>query len=180
MSIFFKKVLLFSLSSTVGILLFFGNTEETYANTDESLSEFSTIKLTSMFINSMQAAIKFSGYESPGYGPPIKIVVDDLIHDMTGCGTKCDPQGFYYPQSGEVYFGESILKTDEILMQGLVVHEFTHFLQHKKGDSELYSTCEGRAQLELEAHDVQNKFLYETSGVNIPMKPYDECSAKNE
>ncbi len=180
MSTFFKMILLFSLSSTAGIFFLFGNAEEVHANTDESLPQISSIKLTSLFVNSMQAAIKFSGYDSPGYGPPIKIVVDDVIHDMTGCGTKCDPQGFYYPVSGEVYFGESILKTKEILVRGLAVHEFTHFLQHKNGSSELYNTCEGRALLELEAHDVQNKFLYETSGINIPMKPYSECADKSE
>jgi len=180
MSTFFKMILLYSLSSITGLFFLFGNAAEIYANTDESLSQISSNKLTILFVNSMQAAIKFSGYDSPGYGPPIKIVVDEVIHDMTGCGIKCDPQGFYHPLSGEVYFGESILKTKEILVQGLAVHEFTHFLQHKKGNSELYNTCEGRALLELEAHDVQNKFLQETSGIIIPMKPYSECSENNE
>ena len=176
MSMFFKMILFYSLSSLTGIFLLFSNAEIVHAKTDESLPQISSTKLTSLFVNSMHDAIKFSGYDSPGYGPPIKIVFDEVIHDMTGCGTMCDPQGFYSPISGDVYFGKSILRAKEILVRGLVVHEFTHFLQHKKGNSELYNTCEGRALLEQEAHDVQNKFLYETSGINIPLKPYSECS----
>lgn len=71
------------------------------------------------------------------------------------CGGKdCNAIGWYNDE-GIIYISERHQNLEDGFTSSLIVHEMTHYLQHKNG---ITSSCFRR---ELEAYAVQNRYIQE-------------------
>ncbi|MGH8223957.1 MAG: hypothetical protein ACREQZ_13390, partial [Woeseiaceae bacterium] len=73
----------------------------------------------------------------------------------------------WYNDSDVVYIDERHRSLESEFATSLIVHEFTHYLQHKSGNFESLS-CSDSVAREREAYRVQNSYLIEAlATINI-------------
>ncbi len=122
----------------------------------------------------MYDTIRLSRYEHAGVGPTVKIVKDGDVAELNGCSENCGVQGYFDPNTNTAYFEVGIFRIPNAYARGLIVHEFTHFLQFWHGAS--FETCEQKNTAEREAFDIQNRFLLKRGAVLISMRPIADCT----
>ena len=95
------------------------------------------------------------------------------------CGSKeCNVVG-WYNDADVVYIDQKYRNIEEGFASGLVVHELTHYLQHKSENYNSHS-CEDSVQREREAYAVQNRYSIEILGnVNLLLPGQTTCNYAN-
>ena len=99
-----------------------------------------------------------SGYPAPEIMPEVRLVPQSEIQRMV-CSGPCQIRAFYHPDFG-VVIDESFNLKSNPHHQSILLHELVHHAQHVAGAFEnLASACRARSASELEAYEVQNRFL---------------------
>ncbi len=100
-----------------------------------------------------------SGYPAPSESPEIRFEQHAFFVENVCGGKDCNVVG-WYDDADVVYIDEQYRDIEGGFASGLVVHEFTHYLQHKSGAFDSLS-CEDSIAREREAYHVQNLFNIE-------------------
>ena len=104
-------------------------------------------------------ASHLSGYPMPSEPPEIRFEQHAFFVENVCSGKECKVVG-WYNDADIVYIDEQYRDIEGGFASGLVVHEFTHYLQHKSGAFESLS-CEDSIRREREAYYVQNRYNIE-------------------
>ncbi len=114
----------------------------------------------------------------PDEVPEVRFEEHAFFVEQVCGGKECNVVGWYNDQD-IVYIDEQYRDVEQGFASGLVVHEFTHYLQHKSGAFDSLS-CEDSVAREREAYDVQNRFNIESLGnVNLILPGQTACSYAN-
>jgi hypothetical protein len=105
-------------------------------------------------------AIHLSGY-APAPVPDIQFHPHAFFVENVCEGRECEAIG-WYDDTGVVYIDERHSNFENSFNASLLVHEFTHYLQHQSGD--FPDDCYGFIAREREAYNVQNRFIVEGLG----------------
>ncbi len=109
-----------------------------------------------------------SGY--PGQPlPPVEFVSHEYLVTHACYNVECNVRG-WYNDTGTVYIDEDYSDLTDGFTASLVVHEFTHYLQHKSG-SWPHATCEARVSREREAYFVQQQYIDRALTFNVRIMP---------
>ncbi len=85
----------------------------------------------------------------------------------------------WYNDADVVYIDEQYRDVDGGFASGLVVHEFTHYLQDKSGDFESLS-CDDSIAREREAYYVQNRYIIEAlARIDTILPSHTTCNYAN-
>lgn len=104
-------------------------------------------------------ASHLSGYPLPAETPEVRFEEHAFFVENVCGGDDCNVVG-WYNDADVVYIDERYRDIEGGFASGLVVHEFTHYLQDKSGDFESLS-CEDSIEREREAYHVQNRYIIE-------------------
>lgn len=111
-------------------------------------------------------ASHLSGYPMPSEPPEVRFEEHAFFVEHACGGRECNVAG-WYNDSDVVYIDEQHRALESELATSLVVHEFTHYLQHQSGNFESRS-CSDSVAREREAYRVQNSYLIEAvATINI-------------
>ncbi len=116
-------------------------------------------------------ASQLSGYPVPEQ-PPVIRFEDHAFFVETVCrGRECDVVG-WYNDAGVIFVDRRFERADDPIGRSVLVHEFTHYLQHRN-DAYPAGTCEQNMAREHEAYRVQNHFISATHRAEamIPTPP---------
>ncbi len=100
-----------------------------------------------------------SGYPMPSDPPEVHFEQHAFFVENVCGGKECNVIG-WYNDADIVYIDEQYRNVEGGFASGLVVHEFTHYLQHKSGEFDSLS-CEDSVGREREAYYVQNRYNIE-------------------
>ena len=100
-----------------------------------------------------------SGYPMPSEPPEIRFEQHAFFVENVCAGKECNVVG-WYNDADIVYIDERYRDIEGGFASSLVVHEFTHYLQHKSGAFDSLS-CEDSIAREREAYHVQNRYNIE-------------------
>ena len=107
-------------------------------------------------------AVHLSGYPMPETLPSVRFVSHDYLVEQV-CGGRDCPAWGWYNDSDVIFVDERIEQAAPDLVTGLLVHELTHYLQHKSGRFDSLS-CDDSLRREREAYRVQHQYLVEARG----------------
>ncbi len=120
-------------------------------------------------------ASHLSGYPMPADMPEVRFEEHAFFVEQVCGGKECKVVGWYNDEN-IVYIDKQYRNVEDGFASGLVVHEFTHYLQHKSGAFDSLS-CEDSVAREREAYDVQNRYNIEALGsVSLIMPGQTTCS----
>lgn len=100
-----------------------------------------------------------SGYPIPHQAPEVRFESHAFFVERVCGGHECTVVG-WYNDSDIVFIDDRYRAVESGFAASLVVHELTHFLQHKSGNYESLS-CDDSIAREREAYYVQNRYLIE-------------------
>lgn len=104
-------------------------------------------------------AANLSGYPLPAERPEVRFE-EHAFFEATVCRTRpCRVVGFY-DDAGTVYIDRRFRDLDDEIGPSLVIHEFTHFLQHENG-AFASGSCPENVAREQEAYRIQNRYITE-------------------
>lgn len=133
--------------------------------------------LTETLVVLMSWAATLGGYDNPGTLPEVQFV-DHAFFVTHACGgQECNVRG-WYRDTDIVYIDERYQDTSEGYSRSLIVHEFTHYLQHKSG-SYPETTCAVYVTREREARYVQQKYA-DTTLAGIYLFAYNPVFCNEE
>ena len=104
-------------------------------------------------------ASHLSGYPMPAEPPEVRFEQHAFFVENVCGGKECNVVG-WYNDADIVYIDEKYQDIDGAFATSLIVHEFTHFLQHKSGKFDSLS-CEDSVAREREAFYVQSRYMVE-------------------
>lgn len=104
-------------------------------------------------------ASHLSGYSMPASPPEVRFEPHAFFVENVCGGKECNAVGWYNDED-IVYIDERYHDLDGTFSTSLVVHEFTHYLQHKSQAFDTHS-CEDAVEREREAYNVQNLYIIE-------------------
>lgn len=105
-------------------------------------------------------ASHLSGYPVPAEPPELRFEQHEFFVENV-CGNKeCNVVG-WYNDAEIVYIDEQYRDLQDGFATSLIVHEFTHYLQHMSGEFDSLS-CEDSVAREREAYYVQTLYAIET------------------
>ena len=104
-------------------------------------------------------ASHLSGYPMPSDTPEVRFEQHAFFVENVCGGNECNVAG-WYNDDDVVYIDKRYGSIEGGFATSLVVHEFTHYLQHKSGAFESLS-CEDSISREREAYYVQNLYIIE-------------------
>ena len=172
--------------ATAGSLVFYANAEgETYDEIAKDLSathsavaqrRLTNEEFGAMLPDTLAAAVHLSKFPIPEHGPAVSIVVNGYVKALVGCMGNCGVMGYYDPNTKTVYFEEDILGLPKVYAGGLMVHEFTHYLQYINGKK--FETCEERRDAEMQAYHVQHEYLVSLGETPSWAWPNHQCGAQ--
>ena len=110
-----------------------------------------------------------SGYPIPPNPPEVRFEQHAFFVENVCGGKECNVVG-WYNDADVVYIDERYDRVTSGFATSLVVHEFTHFLQHKSGKFASLS-CEDSVAREREAYYVQNRYIIEAIASIERIKP---------
>lgn len=123
-------------------------------------------------------AAHLSGYPMPADAPEVQFEEHAFFVENVCGGRECNVVG-WYNDADIVYIDVQYRNVEDGFASGLVVHEFTHYLQHKSGAYDSLS-CEDSVAREREAYDVQNRYNIETLGsVTLILPGQTTCAYAN-
>ena len=113
-----------------------------------------------MLIVFLSWAAYLSGYPNltPEEPPELRFESHAFFVENVCGGKECKVVGWYDDQD-IVYIDKRYEKVDSGFVTSLVVHEFTHFLQHKSGN--FNESCKDKIRREREAYYIQNLYRIE-------------------
>ena len=117
------------------------------------------MELDAILIVLLSWASHLSGYPMPSEPPEVRFEEHAFFVEHACGGRECNVAG-WYDDSGVVYIDKQYRALESEFATSLVVHEFTHYLQHQSGDFESHS-CSDSVTREREAYRVQNSYLIE-------------------
>jgi len=100
-----------------------------------------------------------SGYPLPAEPPEVRFEKHSFFVERVCGGHDCTVVG-WYNDADTVYIDERYRTVESGFAASLIVHEFTHYLQHKSGIYESLS-CDDSVVREREAYYVQNRYIIE-------------------
>ncbi len=119
-----------------------------------------------------------SGYPLPPDPPEVRFEQHMFFVENVCGGTECNVVG-WYNDAHVIYIDEQYRNVESGFATSLVVHEFTHYLQHKSGAFESLS-CEDSIAREREAYDVQNRYIIEAlASINTILPGPTTCRYSN-
>lgn len=115
--------------------------------------------LTSLMVELFTAIRLVSGYPSPDVLPHIqRVSVVEMQQKICG-GRPCGVKAFYHPEWG-VYVDEALDIESNPFDRSILLHELVHHLQKTTGKFDAVpSFCVRRNAQELEAYEIQNRYL---------------------
>jgi hypothetical protein len=118
-------------------------------------------ELVSLMVELFAAIRLVSAYPSPDTLPEVHSLPQaEIQHQLCG-GRACRVKAYYHPQSGVVVDETLDLKGDPF-DRSILLHELVHHLQKTTGKFEVVSSfCSRRISEELEAYEIQNRYLSE-------------------
>lgn len=114
------------------------------------------------------ATVMLAGYPENVLPPPSVVRVGQQHFVITSCcgvSLNCKVLGNY--RGGRVVFIHEKLDLNNVIAQSVLVHEYVHYLQIQFGKP--HKTCRDRVNLELEAYEIQRKFLSNHGINNYPV-----------
>lgn len=116
--------------------------------------------LTELVLQLYVAVQGISGYPAPSTPPEVRQMPREEIQRLV-CKGSCQIRAFYHPEMG-VIVDEALNLKSNLYHQSILLHELVHHAQHVVGRFDnLASACEARTASELEAYEVQNRYLSE-------------------
>ncbi len=107
-------------------------------------------------------AVTLSGYPPPGIVPEVTPIPPAELHQRVCKGAPCAALAMLLPDEDRILVDERLNLEHDTEAQGLLVHEFVHFLQRRAGKMDRTDlSCEERMSLEREAYIVQARFAAE-------------------
>jgi hypothetical protein len=123
-------------------------------------------------------ASHLSGYPLPAETPEVRFESHPFFVENVCGGNECNVVG-WYNDADVVYIDERYRNLEGGFASGLVVHEFTHYLQHKSGDFQSLS-CEDSIEREREAYHVQNRYIIEAlARIDTIIPSHTTCNYAN-
>lgn len=123
-------------------------------------------------------ASHLSGYPMPNETPEVRFEQHAFFVENVCGGSECNVVG-WYNDSDIVYIDERYRNIEGAFASGLVVHELTHYLQHKSGNFEPLS-CEDSIAREREAYHVQNRYVIEAlARIDTILPSHTTCNYAN-
>ena len=110
--------------------------------------------------------------------PEIQFEQHAFFVENVCAGRECNVVG-WYNDADIVYIDEQYRDVESGFATSLIVHEFTHFLQHKSGTF-VSNSCEDSVAREREAYDVQNRYIMEgLASINTIVPGPTTCNYAN-
>ncbi len=100
-------------------------------------------------------AAQFLGQPIPEQEPEIWYVPQKILQQKICPAKNCKIEALH--DNGIILLSESILQKDEIIQNGILLHELVHYVQFKSG--KILTTCEGQREMEDEAYALQEFYL---------------------
>ena len=110
-----------------------------------------------------------SGYPMPSDPPEVLFEQHSFFVENVCGGKECSVVG-WYNDANVVYIDERYSDVESQFATSLVVHEFTHYLQHKSHAFDSLS-CEDSIAREREAYYIQNLYIIEALATVVLIRP---------
>jgi len=117
------------------------------------------MQLEAIFAILLSWASHLSGYPIPSEVPEVRFEQHSFFVENVCGGIECNVSG-WYNDADVVYIDERYRNVEGSFAPSLIVHEFTHYLQHKSGAFNSLS-CEDSIAREREAYYIQNRYIIE-------------------
>ncbi len=117
------------------------------------------MELDAILVILLSWASHLSGYPMPSDTPEVRFEQHAFFVENVCGGNECNVTG-WYNDADVVYIDKQYRSIEGGFATSLLVHEFTHYLQHKSGAFESLS-CEDSISREREAYYVQNLYMIE-------------------
>lgn len=127
------------------------------------------MELDSVLAVLLSWASHLSGYPVPADPPQVQFEQHAFFVENVCGGVECNVVG-WYNDADIVYIDERHKDANSNFAASLIVHEFTHYLQHQSGDFESLS-CEDSVAREREAYYVQNRYITEGLASILTIRP---------
>jgi len=105
----------------------------------------------------MNVVDRLSRYKIPKDQPNIYRLPHAELENYV-CGTHCSIKAWYRPGDG-IFLDESLKPETSIFDRSILLHELVHFLQERSGEYENMDPCNRWFHRELDAYNVQNRYL---------------------
>lgn len=136
------------------------------------------MELDAVFAILLSWASHLSGYPLPAEVPNVRFEQHAFFVENVCGGAECNVVG-WYNDADIVYIDEKYRKVESEFAASLVVHEFTHYLQHKSGEFASLS-CQDSVAREREAYYVQNRYIVEAlASINRIVPGQTSCAYAN-
>ncbi len=136
------------------------------------------LELQEILLILLSWASHLSGYPAAADPPEVRFEPHEFFVENVCGGKECKVVG-WYNDSDVVYIDEQYLSVQSGFASSLIVHEFTHFLQHKSQAFQSQS-CEDSVSREREAYYVQNLYIIEAlASTNMIMPGTTACNYAN-
>lgn len=114
-----------------------------------------------------------AGYPVPPTIPEVHLVPHAVIEQKICTGPCRRIKAFYHPEWG-VYVDESLDLMGDTFDRSILLHELVHHAQQAAGAFEMLpSECQRRNAEEMQAYEVQNKYLAKIGDSRrIPLGPW--------
>src|SRR5262245_7321712 len=115
--------------------------------------------LVSLMVELFAAIRLVSGYPAPAALPEVHLVSQAQMPQEIRAGSACKVKAYYHPDRG-VFIDEALDLTADAFDRSILLHELVHHLQKTTGKFEgVTSVCSRRTAQELEAYEIQNRYL---------------------
>ena len=104
-------------------------------------------------------AATLSGYPLPDDSPTVRFEDPAFFEARVCTRDPCRVVG-WYDDAGTVYIDRRFATLDDEIGPSLLVHEFTHYLQHQAG-AYASGSCRENVAREQEAYRIQNRYISE-------------------
>lgn len=98
-----------------------------------------------------------SRYKIPKEAPRIYRVPRAELEQYV-CGSHCSIQAWFKPGDG-IFLDESLQPETNLMHRSILLHELVHYFQDTAGSYGNRSTCERWFQREIDAYNIQNRYL---------------------
>lgn len=117
--------------------------------------------LVSLMVELFAAIRLISAYPSPAVLPEVHFLPRIEIQRRLCDGRPCRIKAFYHPDAG-VLVDDTLDLQNDAFDRSILLHELVHHLQKTTGKFDIVrSFCSRRISEELEAYEIQNRYLSE-------------------
>jgi hypothetical protein len=117
--------------------------------------------LVSLMVELFAAIRLLSAYPAPAVLPEVHLLPQSEIQRRLCNSRPCRVKAFYHPDSG-IIVDETLDFQNDPFDRSILLHELVHHLQKTTGKYEIVTSfCSRRISEELEAYEIQNRYLSE-------------------